>query len=85
VTRSARAPLIAGRLVGDVTPLSAATSPLVHSVSGARAAAPPARQAVRSSALPALAGGLAILLVFVLGAGRELRWRLPGHMLLRGG
>lgn len=70
----ASAPLVSGLLVGDVTPLAAGASPLVHVVPAA-ATAPPARQAIRVSLLPALSAGFAVLLLLGLGAGRELRGR----------
>jgi len=68
-------PLVSGQLVGDVTPLAAGASPLVRLVPAAVATAPPARQAVRASLLPAFGAGLGVLLLLGLGAGRELRWR----------
>jgi PKD repeat protein len=71
-----QAPFVSGRLIADVIPLSAAASPLVRSLPGSRGAAPPARQAIRASVLPALAGAFAVVIVFALGAVRELRWRL---------
>ena len=55
-------PLVVGLLVSDVTPLSAGVSPLVRVVPAAVATAPPARQAIRASLLPALAAGFAVLL-----------------------
>jgi len=58
-----------------VTPLAAGASPLVRLVPAAVATAPPARQAVRASLLPAFGAGLGVLLLLGLGAGRELRWR----------
>jgi hypothetical protein len=67
--------LVSGLLVSDVTPLSPDASPLVRIVPAAVATAPPARQAVRASLLPALGAGLAVLLLLGLGAGRELRGR----------
>jgi len=68
-------PRVAGLLVSDVTPVSATVSPLVHFVPVAAATAPPARQAIRASLLPAFGAGFAVLLLFGLGAGRELRGR----------
>jgi hypothetical protein len=61
--------------VSDVTPLSAGASPLVRVVPAAVATAPPARQAIRASQLPAFGAGFAVLLLLGLGAGRELRGR----------
>ena len=68
-------PLVSGQLVSDVTPLAAGASPLVHVVPAAVATAPPARQAVRASSLPAVGAGFAVLLLLGLGAGHELRGR----------
>ncbi len=68
-------PLVTGQLVSDLTPLPAAASPLVYSVRVPAPSAPPAAQAVRESAIPVLAGVLAIALLLGLGAGRELRGR----------
>ncbi len=71
--------LVAGLLVSDVTPMAPGASPLVSVVPAAVATAPPARQAIRASLLPAFAAGFAVLLLLGLGAGRELhgRRRLP--------
>jgi len=67
---------VVGLLVSDVRPLQSAVSPLVHTVTPAAAAtAPPARQAIRASLLPAVGAGFAVLLLLGLGAGRELRGR----------
>lgn len=68
-------PLVSGQLVSDVTPLAAGASPLVRVVPAAVATAPPARQAIRASLLPAFGAGFAVLLLLGLGAGRELRGR----------
>ncbi len=68
-------PTVVGLLVSDVTPLPSDVSPLVHTVLAPAATAPPARQAIRASLLPALGAGLAVLLLLGLGAGRELRGR----------
>ncbi len=65
-------PLVTGELISDVTTLPARASPLVHSVPAPAASAPPARQATRPSRLPALAAALAVALLLVLGAAREL-------------
>jgi hypothetical protein len=61
--------------VSDVTPLAAGATPLVRVVPAAVATAPPARQAIRASQLPAFGAGFAVLLLLGLGAGRELRGR----------
>jgi PKD domain-containing protein len=68
-------PLLSGQLVSDVTPLAPGASPLVRIVPAAEATAPPARQAIRASLLPAFGTGFAVLLLLGLGAGRELRGR----------
>ena len=68
-------PTVVGLLVSDVTPLPSDVSPLVHTVLAPAATAPPAREAIRASLLPALGAGLAVLLLLGLGAGRELRGR----------
>lgn len=69
------APVVAGLLISDVTPVPAGESPLVHLASGAVPTAPPVREAIRASVAPALAASLAVVLLFGLGAGRELRGR----------
>ncbi len=68
-------PPVSGLLVSDVRPMSAGDSPLVAVVPAAVATAPPARQAIRSSLLPAFGAGLAVLLLLGLGAARELQGR----------
>jgi PKD domain-containing protein len=74
-------PLVTGQLISDVTTLPAGASPLVHSVPAPTTSAPPARQAIRTSLLPALAATLAVVLLLGLGAGRELRGRRGWHAL----
>jgi hypothetical protein len=74
-TATPNEPRIAGRLIGSVTPLPAAASPLVHAVPAATATAAPVRRGVSASAIPALAGGLVVILLFSLGVARELRGR----------
>jgi len=76
--------IVSGRLIGDVTPLPAGASPLVHVVPAPLATAPAARRPIRASALPALAAGLAVVLLFSLGAGRELRGRRGRRALIFG-
>jgi len=75
-------PVVEGLLVSDVKPLAAGASPLVRVAPAAVATAPPARQAIRASLLPAFGAGLAVLLLLGLGAGRELHGhrsrRMPG-------
>jgi hypothetical protein len=69
------APVVAGLLVSDVTPLSANESPLVHAETTTRAHVPQVRRQVVSWKLPSIVGGVAALLLFLLGAGRERFWR----------
>ena len=85
-TRTAPAgPLVAGRLISDVTTLPEGSSPLVHLTPAAAAAPPQVRQATRSRSLAAPGAALAVALLLGLGAGWELRgrrrWRavFPGH------
>ena len=66
-------PLVTGQLISDVTLLPAGVSPLVSAVPAPAASAPPARQSVETSDVPALAGALAAALLLGLGAARELR------------
>jgi PKD repeat protein len=68
-------PLVDGELISDVTLLSPGASPLVHPAPAPEASAPPARQAIRTSAVPALASALVIALLLGLGARRELGGR----------
>lgn len=68
-------PVVVGQLISDITPLPATASPLVHLVSGSLASARAVRGAIRATPLPVLAAGLAVALLFGLGAGHELRWR----------
>ena len=70
---------MAGRLISDVIPLGPGASPLVHVVPAPLSSAPPARQGVRASVLPALGAALAVLLLLGLGAGRELGFSLHGR------
>ncbi len=71
------APLVTGRLISDVTPLSPSASPLTRPAPAAAAAPAAVRQATRTSALPIVLAPLAIILLLGLGAGRELRGRRP--------
>jgi hypothetical protein len=64
---------VTGLLIGDVVPLPADESPLVHPIPAPSATAP-ARQAPPSaSKLPVVAAVVAVMLLLGLGAGRELR------------
>ena len=75
-------PLVSGLLVSDVTPLPPGASPLVHEQSGAKSQAPALRRAVTTSALPGIVGALAALMIFSLGAARELRGQRRRRRLL---
>ena len=72
--------LVDGELISDITPLPANSSPLVHLLPAASAAAP-ARQAPvsHSHIVPVAAGVLAVLVLLGFGAQRELgydrHWR----------
>lgn len=67
--------LVAGRLISDITPLPAGISPLVHPSQAAPAAAPAFRRSFGASAGAGLSAVLAGLILFGLGATRELRGR----------
>jgi PKD domain len=62
---------VSGRLLGSVALVPAADSPLVR-LAGPQATAPPLRRALSGSPGPAIAAGVAVLLLLALGAGREL-------------
>jgi PKD repeat protein len=64
--------LVTGRLVADVTPLSADASPLVQRSPGSAAVAPARAGDTGNSPVGVIAGCLAIALLLGLGAGREL-------------
>jgi hypothetical protein len=74
-------PLVRGRLVADVAAMPATSSPLVYRVVAPAAAAPAVRRGARSSILPAVGAALAVILLFLGGVGRELRWRRRGRLL----
>jgi PKD repeat protein len=78
-TAAEPAQLVTGRLVADVIPLSPGASPLVQRSPGSAAAAPARPKPTGNSPLAVIGGGLAIVLLLGLGAGRELRgpgwWR----------
>ena len=82
---SSSAPEVTGRRISDVTLLPAGVSPLVHVVPASLAVAPAARRVIHASVLPALAGALAVVLLFGLGAGWELAGRRGWHALRFGG
>jgi hypothetical protein len=68
---------VSGRLVADVVPLSALSSPLVHPVSGTAAAGPQpvAGHVPGTSPWGVVGGALAVLGLLGIGAGREVRGR----------
>jgi hypothetical protein len=72
---------VRGRLIGAITPMNAAASPLTHPASAPPGGAAVARPAAAESfTLPSgiLTGALALGL-FWLGAVRELWWRTPSR------
>jgi hypothetical protein len=60
-------------------------SPLVRTLATPIATAPPARQAVRASLLPAFGAALGVVLLLGLGARRELRTRRDWQAVRFGG
>ena len=74
---------VSGRLVADVVPLSALSSPLVHAISGTSAASPEpvAGRAPGTSPWAIVGAALAVLALLGLGAGRELRGRINWRSL----
>jgi hypothetical protein len=64
---------VAGQLISAISPLPIGASPLVHIVPAAVATPPQVRGAVGSSITTGALAGLAALLLFGLGAWRELR------------
>ena len=67
-------PLVAGRLISDVTLLPATASPLVRGPQAGAPSAPALHRALGAALGPALGAAVALLL-FGLGAGREWRGR----------
>jgi hypothetical protein len=67
------APVVEGRLISAVTPLPPGVSPLLGAPSAAPASAPAVRGVTRSSILPIVGVLLVVLVLFGLGAARELR------------
>jgi PKD repeat protein len=67
--------IVTGDLISHVVTLPLGSSPLVHPESGGTGREPVVRQGVTASPVPALVGGLIIVLLLGLGAGRELRGR----------
>jgi hypothetical protein len=82
---AATGPLVAGRLISDVTPIPANDSPLVKVVPGPPATAPAIRPATSTSFVPALGAGIVVVLLLGLGAGNELRGRRDWRTLLSRG
>jgi hypothetical protein len=74
---------VSGRLVAAVIPLSARASPLVHRVAEATAAGPEpvAGRVPGPSPWGIVGGGLAVLGLLGLGAGREVRGRIDWRSL----
>ncbi|MBV9604208.1 MAG: PKD domain-containing protein [Solirubrobacterales bacterium] len=68
-------PTVSGQLISDVIPIAPGASPLVHTVPASVASAPPARRAITATLLGPVGAVLAVILLLVLGAGRELGWR----------
>lgn len=68
-------PVVSGLLISAVSPIAATQSPLVHTQPASVASAPARRVGASPTPLPAVAGGLAVVLLLGLGAGRELRGR----------
>jgi len=77
-------PLVAGRLISDVTTLPATASPLVHVTPAAAAAPPQVRQAIQTRSLAAPGAALVVALLVGLGAGWELRGRRRSRGVLTG-
>jgi hypothetical protein len=73
--RTSPARLVTGRLISDVAPLPAGTSPLVRAGPAAAAPAPAVRRATRASSLFAIGAALLVVMLLSLGAWRELRGR----------
>jgi hypothetical protein len=73
-------PLVSGRLISDVTLLPATLSPLVREAPASAASAPALRRAAGPVLAPALAAALAVILLFGLGAGHELRGRRAAQL-----
>jgi hypothetical protein len=71
----AAAPLLSGRLISDVVTLPAGSSPLVRAVTPPPTATAQLRPPSRASVASLLAGGLIVVALLALGAGRELRGR----------
>lgn len=73
--------LVAGRLVSGLTPLPPDESPLVRSQPPSTGTAPSMRRVVGASLPSVIAAVLTVVLLFSLGAGRELRGRRRSRAL----
>ena len=74
-TPAARGTLVTGRLVSDVTPLPADSSPLVRVTPASITAAPTVRRETQTSAISTLGAVLLVVVLMGLGAWHELRGR----------
>lgn len=71
---------VSGRVIGQVTPLPASESPLVHTVPARLGTAQQLTRPLAPSPLPALAAGAAVIALFGLGVRRELRGRARARL-----
>ena len=77
-SRSVGGTLVRGQLLADVVPLSPARSPLAHRLLAAQSAAVASPAPTGRLTIPAaLAGGVAVLGLLLVGAAREQRRRSP--------
>ena len=67
--------VVRGRLISDVTPLPASSSPLVRVTPAGVTAAPTVRQATKTSSIPTIGSVLVVVVLMGLGAWHELRGR----------
>lgn len=65
--------IVHGRLIGDLRLVAASISPLVHATATTAASARALRRPAGSSEAATLGTALGAILLFGLGAGRELR------------
>ncbi|HEY1774585.1 MAG TPA: hypothetical protein VGG41_00370 [Solirubrobacteraceae bacterium] len=75
-------PLVRGRLVGQLSPVSASASPLVYAVASPAAAGAPERRGGSATLLPVIGAAFAVILLFGCGISRELRWRRGRRFIL---
>lgn len=66
---------MSGRLVSDVTPLPANSSPLVRVTPAGVAVAPTVRRATRTSSISTVGAVLLVVVLMALGAWHELHAR----------